>query len=94
MSKLLLVLLVAILFVMVLRTFRPELPKTSAAPKPASPRMTRAEALEVLGLSEGATREEMQAAYKALIRKVHPDAPGGSDYLASKLNQAKQTLLG
>ena len=93
MAKLTLVLLVAILFVMVLRTFRPELPKTSTSPK-ASPRMTRAEALEVLGLSEGASREEVQAAYKALIRKVHPDAPGGSGYLASKLNQAKQTLLG
>jgi DnaJ-domain-containing protein 1 len=92
-SKLVLVLLVAILFVMVLRTFRPELPKSST-PKPASPRMTRAEALEVLGLSEGASRKDVQAAYKALIRKVHPDAPGGSGYLATKLNQAKQTLLG
>jgi DnaJ-domain-containing protein 1 len=93
-SKLVLVLLVAILFVMVLRTFRPEVPKSSSAPKPVPPRMTRAEALEVLGLSEGASRDEVQAAYKALIRKVHPDAPGGSGYLASKLNQAKQTLLG
>lgn len=56
--------------------------------------MTRAEALEVLGLSEGASRDEVQAAYKRLIRRVHPDAPGGSGYLASKLNQARQTLLG
>ena len=56
--------------------------------------MTRAEALEVLGLAEGASREDILAAYKKLIRKVHPDAPGGSGYLASKLNQAKQTLVG
>jgi curved DNA-binding protein CbpA len=56
--------------------------------------MTRAEALEVLGLKEGASKDEVRAAYKNLIRKVHPDAPGGSGYLASKLNQAKQVLLG
>jgi hypothetical protein len=91
-SKLVLLLLVAILFVMVLRTFRPSLPETPRTP--ATPRMTRAEAFEVLGLKEGATKQEVQAAYKALIRKVHPDAPGGSGYLAAKLNQAKQTLLG
>ena len=93
MSKLLVALLVFILVVMVLRTFRPSAPETSPTPKRAT-RMTRAEALEVLGLSEGASREQVQAAYKSLIRKVHPDSPGGSGYLASKLNQAKQTLLG
>jgi DnaJ-class molecular chaperone len=56
--------------------------------------MTRAEALEVLGLKDGASKDEVRAAYKNLIRKVHPDAPGGSEYLASKLNQAKEVLLG
>lgn len=94
MSKLILLLLVAILFVMVLRTFRPSPPEPSRSPRPATPQMTRAEALEVLGLKEGATKGEVQAAYKALIRKVHPDSPGGSGYLATKLNQARQTLLG
>lgn len=95
MSRLVLVLLVAIAIVMFLRAFRAPPPRATRPPQPApSPRMSRAEALEVLGLREGASRAEMQAAYKHLIRKVHPDSPGGSGYLASKLNQAKQTLLG
>jgi hypothetical protein len=56
-------------------------------------RMTRAEALEILGLEEGATREQVVNAYKALIKKVHPDVPGGSTYLAQQVNQAKSVLL-
>jgi hypothetical protein len=55
--------------------------------------MSRAEALEVLGVEEGASREAILVAYRNLIRKVHPDSPGGSNYLASKLNQAKDVLL-
>jgi hypothetical protein len=56
--------------------------------------MARSEALEVLGLEEGASRQEILLAYRSLIQKVHPDHPGGSEYLASKLNQAKDILLG
>jgi DnaJ homolog subfamily C member 19 len=55
--------------------------------------MSRQEALDVLGVREGATRDEVISAYRHLIRKVHPDAPGGSTYLATKLNQAKDVLL-
>ena len=95
MTRLFLVLVIAIAVVIILRAFRPGDPRASRAPSPApNPRMTRAEALEVLGLPEGASRDDVQAAYKRLIRKVHPDTPGGSEYLASKLNQARQTLLG
>ena len=95
MTRLIFILVVAIAVVILLRAFRSASPHASQTPNRAPhPRMTRAEALEVLGLKEGASREEMQAAYKNLIRKVHPDAPGGSGYLASKLNQAKQALLG
>jgi preprotein translocase subunit Sec63 len=90
--RLILLLLVAIVVVILLRAFRPTVSETPRTP--AAPRRTRAEALEVLGLAEGASREDILAAYKKLIRKVHPDAPGGSGYLASKLNQAKQTLVG
>jgi hypothetical protein len=94
-TRLIIVLAIAIAVVIILRAFRPTQPHASRTPNPAPhPRMTRAEALEVLGLVEGASREEVLSAYKALIRKVHPDTPGGSGYLASKLNQAKQTLLG
>ena len=72
---------------------------TSAAGTPgngnAKPRqlMSREEALQVLGVQEGASREAILVAYRNLMRKVHPDSPGGSNYLASKLNQAKDVLL-
>ena len=54
--------------------------------------MTRAEALAILGLSASATREEIIAAHRRLIQKLHPDR-GGSDYLASQLNKARDTLI-
>lgn len=62
------------------------------AARPRDGRMSRAEALAVLGLSEGATEAEIRAAYKRLMQKVHPDA-GGSDWLARNLNAARDTLL-
>jgi DnaJ homolog subfamily C member 19 len=64
-------------------------------PRNKQPRelMSRDEALKVLGVEEGASREVILVAYRNLIRKVHPDSPGGSNYLASKLNQAKDVLL-
>jgi hypothetical protein len=57
----------------------------------AERRMSRAEALSVLGLEEGASEEAVQTAYRNLMKRVHPDK-GGSDYLAAKLNQAKDVL--
>ncbi|MFC0385015.1 J domain-containing protein [Muricoccus vinaceus] len=60
------------------------------APSPATP---RAEALAVLGLSEGATEAEIRAAHARLMRTAHPDA-GGSDWLAARLNAARDALLG
>lgn len=54
--------------------------------------MSRAEALEVLGLQEGAAEAEIRAAWVRLMRGAHPDS-GGSDWLASRINQAKDVLL-
>jgi DnaJ-domain-containing protein 1 len=55
--------------------------------------ITRAEALAELGLSEGATAADIQAAYRALIKRHHPDH-GGSHAKAARINQAKELLVG
>lgn len=61
----------------------------------ATPRgdMTREEALAVLGLQAGATAEEIRAAHRRLIQRVHPDVGGSAD-LAARINRAKDVLLG
>jgi len=55
--------------------------------------MSRAEALDVLGLKAGATEAEIKDAHHRLIAGLHPDH-GGSTYLAAKINQARDVLLG
>jgi hypothetical protein len=59
---------------------------------PSGGRMTRAEALAVLGLAEGASAEEIRAAHRRLMRAAHPDG-GGSDWLAARINEARDVLL-
>ena len=54
--------------------------------------MSKAEALEVLGLLPDATASEINEAHQRLMQIVHPDR-GGSQYFAVKVNQAKETLL-
>jgi hypothetical protein len=55
-------------------------------------RMSRGEALEVLGLEPGADEGEIRAAHKRLLRLVHPDR-GGSAYLARRVYAARDALL-
>ena len=58
----------------------------------ASGRMTAKEAVAVLGLKEGAAPSDIRAAHRRLMKDFHPDH-GGSDYLAAKINEAKDVLL-
>lgn len=55
--------------------------------------MTRDEAYAVLGLRPGASDADIRAAYTRLMRAAHPDS-GGSDWLAARINQARDVLLG
>jgi hypothetical protein len=55
--------------------------------------MTREEAYDILGLEAGASDEDIKSAHHELMGKNHPDK-GGSTYLATKINQAKDFLLG
>ena len=50
------------------------------------------EALLILGLSGNPSEKDIIRAHRALIQKLHPDR-GGNDYLASRVNVAKDVLL-
>lgn len=54
--------------------------------------MTSQEAYQILGLEPGASQEEIHQAWRRLIKGVHPDS-GGSAFLASKINAARDVLL-
>jgi len=82
----------AIVLVVVGLGFAVSTRRTGMAPPPSSGRMSVAEARRILGVEEGASREEIQAAYTRLMRLAHPDR-GGTAGLAAQLNAARDRLL-
>src|SRR5499427_2473920 len=65
---------------------------TGGGAKSAAGDMTIEEAYAILGLSSGADDEAIKEAHRRLMVKLHPDH-GGSDYLATKINRARDVLL-
>lgn len=57
------------------------------------PEMDRREAALILGLREGAGEERVKDAHRRIMIANHPDS-GGSSFLAAKVNEAKDILLG
>jgi hypothetical protein len=63
-----------------------------AKPPPNTPDVTVDEAYAILGLAPGADAEAIKAAHHRLMKQLHPDH-GGTDYLATKINRARDVLL-
>lgn len=63
-----------------------------ASPRSSAAEMTVEEAYAVLGLAPGADEEAIRAAHRRLMMQLHPDH-GGTDYLATQINRARDVLL-
>ncbi|HUN38807.1 MAG TPA: DnaJ domain-containing protein [Acetobacteraceae bacterium] len=66
---------------------------SSGPSRPRAGTMSQQEAYQVLGLAPGASEADIRAAHHRLMRTAHPDA-GGSDWLAARINMARDVLLG
>jgi len=54
--------------------------------------MDVSEALQILGLENDPSNEEITKAYRKIMQQLHPDR-GGNQYFAAKANEARQVLL-
>ena len=58
----------------------------------ANVKLSEDEAYDILGLKKGVSKEEIEARYKELMKRNHPDK-GGSKHIAVLLNKAKEKLI-
>ena len=63
-----------------------------APPRGGTADITVEEAYAILGIAPGADAEAIKAAHHRLMKQLHPDH-GGTDYLAAKINRARDVLL-
>lgn len=69
------------------------MPGDTPPPSSTGGALDRAEALRILGLTEPVSEAAIREAHHRLMLANHPDR-GGSPYLAAKINQARDILLG
>jgi hypothetical protein len=74
-------------------SWREDLARAQGEAPAGESRMSTQEALDILGLKPGASDEAIRRAHRELMLKMHPDR-GGSTFLAAKINEAKDVLLG
>ena len=73
---------------------RPGASPGGSAPKPPlNDALSVQQARLILGVAPGADREAIEAAYRRMMRRAHPDV-GGSSGLAAQVNAARERLLG
>ncbi|MCK5394462.1 MAG: molecular chaperone DnaJ [Gammaproteobacteria bacterium] len=66
--------------------------QTQTPPSRGKQAMSTDEAMEILALKPGYSKDDVIQAHRRMMQKMHPDR-GGSDYLAAQINKAKDTLL-
>ena len=54
--------------------------------------LTEINAYSILGLTEGASKEDIKKVYYNLMKKFHPDKDG-NNYLANLITEAKNKLI-
>ena len=84
-------LLLLALAMLAFRLFAGRWPWEPARPGVRSP--SRAQAQALLGVREGASREDIIEAHKRLVAMVHPDR-GGTNEQVHEANAARDLLLG
>ncbi len=73
-------------------TWRNQDRSQGTSPSPPTGPLSRREAAEILGISEDSPPDNITEAHRRLIQRLHSDR-GGTDYLASLVNQARDILL-